>query len=62
MDGKNNELTMPICSLKTRIILVGVRGRHQNDKKEVEYSVHMEKLIKNLDLQESTSFFDHVYL
>ena len=60
--GKNTELTMSICSLETRIILVGVRWRHQNVKKEVEYSVHMEKLINNLDLQESTSFFDHVYL
>ena len=53
---------MSICSLETRIFLVGVRWRHQNVKKEVEYSVHVEKMMQNLDLQESTSFFNHVYL
>ena len=51
-----------ICSLETRIILVGACWRHQNVQKEVEYSVHIEKMMKNIDLKDSTSFFDHVYL
>ena len=33
---------MFICSLEITIILVDVRWRHQNVKKEVEYSVHEE--------------------
>ena len=59
---ENNDLTTSICCLETRIILVDVRWRHQNIKKEVEYSVHEEKLMKIIDLEESTSFFDHLYL
>ena len=48
--GKNIELTMSICSVETRFILIDVRWRHQHVKKEVEYSVHVEKLMNNLDL------------
>ena len=59
---KNTKLTINIWSVETRIILVAVRWRHQNIKKEVEYSVHEEKLMKIIDLTECTSFFDHLYL
>ena len=53
---KNNELTMSICSIETSIILVDVRWRYQNVKKEIEYSVHEEKLMKNVDLKNLRRF------
>ena len=42
--GKNTKLTINIWSVETRIILMDERWRHQNIKKEVEYSVHEEKI------------------
>ena len=43
LDGKSTELRMSVCSSKTRIILVGIRGWHQNDMKKAEYGSHVEE-------------------
>ena len=53
---ENTDLTTSICSPETRIILVDVRWRHQNIKKELEYSVHEEKLMKIIDLKNLRRF------
>ena len=41
LDEKSAELGLSFCSQETRIILVGVRGRHQNGWKEAEYGTHV---------------------
>ena len=41
---KCTKLRMSVCSSKTRIILLGVRGWHQNDWKAAEYGSHVEEL------------------
>ena len=47
---KSAELGMPVRSSKTRIILVGTRGWHQNGWKEAEYGSHVEKkLMKTVE-------------
>ena len=53
---------MSLCSSKTRIILVGSRGRHKKLLEEAVYGSHVEKLMKHVDIDEPTSFLDHVYL
>ena len=54
--GKSTELGMSIYSQKARIILIKMAGKQQ----------HMDpmwkKLMRNVDLDEPTSFLDHVYL
>ena len=60
--GQSFELGMSVCSSKTRIILIDVRERHKNGWKEADCDSHLEKLMKNVDLDEPTSFLDHVYL
>ena len=54
--GKSTELGMSICSSKTRTILIGICGCHQNGWKEAEYGSHVEKMMKNEDIDEPTSF------
>ena len=63
LDGKKvTEMRMSFCSKKTWIFLIGKRGRHQDDWKEADYGSHVENLMKSVDLDELTSFLDHVYL
>ena len=45
--GKSAELGMLVCSSKTRIILVGIRGWHQKGWKEAEYGSHVEETDEN---------------
>ena len=42
--GKKTELGMSVCSSKTRIILIGTRGSHQNGWKETEHGTHVEDI------------------
>ena len=44
LKGKSAELGMSLCSSKTRIIFVSIRGRHQNGWKEAEYGSHVEEI------------------
>ena len=46
--GNSAELRMFVCSSETRIVLVGIRGRHQHGWKEAKYGSHVEwkKLMK----------------
>ena len=60
--GNSTELGMSMCSSKIGIILIGIRGCHQNSWKEAEYGSHVEELDENGDLDEPTSILDHVYL
>ena len=58
--GQRTELGMSICSLKTSIIVIGIRGWHQREKQNM---AHMsKKLMKHVHRVEPTSFPDHVYL
>ena len=60
---KSTELGMPICSQETRFILLGKRGWHQHGNKKKQILAPMwKKLMKDVDLNEPTSFLDHVYL
>ena len=57
--GKSIKLGMLVCSSKTRIMLVGIRGGW----KKAEYGSHVEEIDGSwLMLDEPTSFLDHVYL
>ena len=60
--GKSTKLWMFVCSWKTRIILIGFRGWNENGWKEPEHGLHVENLMKNVVLDEPTSFLDHVSL
>ena len=42
--AESTKLGMSVCSLKTQIILVGIRGRHQNGWKKAEYGSHVEEI------------------
>ena len=42
--GKSTELGMSVCSSKTRIILIGTRGWHQDGCKEAEFGSHVEEI------------------
>ena len=54
---------MSVCSSKTRIILIGTRGRLKNDREEAEYDSHVEQIDeKNIVLDEPTSFLDPIHL
>ena len=44
--GQNTVLGMSFCSLETKIILVGIRGWHENVWKHAEYGSHMEVMIE----------------
>ena len=61
--GKSTELRVSVCSSKARIVLIGVcvddikmTGKKQN------MTSMWKKLMRNVDLDEPTSFLDHVYL
>ena len=60
--GTSTNLEMSVCSPKTGIVLIGICGRHESGWKKAEYGSHVKKLMKNVDLDETTSFLDHVYL
>ena len=62
LDGKRYRSGTSTCWQETRIVLVGIRWRHHDDWEKAEYHTHAEKLMKNVDLDEPTSFFHHVYL
>ena len=38
---KSTELEMPIRASKATTVLVGKRGRHQNDRKEAKFEFHV---------------------
>ena len=59
---KSTEWRLSFCSSKTRIVLVGTRGWHQNGGKKQNISPMWKKLMKLVDLGEPTSFLDHVHL
>ena len=61
--GKSTKLGMPVRSQKTKVIPIGLCGWHQNGQKEAEFLAHMwKKLMKDVYIEEPTSFLDHVYL
>ena len=53
---------MLVRSSETRIVLIGVRGWHQHGWKKRNMAPMWKKLMKHVDLDEPTSFLDHVYL
>ena len=54
---------MSFCSSKTRIILIGIRVDDINmSGKKQNIAPMWKKLMKNVDIEEPTSFLDHVYL
>ena len=59
--GESPEFGMYVPSSKTRIISVSLCGWHQNGRKESEYGSHVEQMMKNVDIDETTAFLDHVY-
>ena len=61
--GKSTELGMFVCSQKTAIIF-GICGRLFLKKagKKQNWAPMWKKLMKNIDLDEPTSFLDRVYL
>ena len=42
--GKSTKLELSVCSSKTKIILVGLRGRHKNGGKKAEDASHVEDI------------------
>ena len=56
--GKSTKLGMLLRSQKTKLILVGLRGWHQNGRKEKQNLAPMlKKLMTDVDIEEPTSFF-----
>ena len=53
---------MHVRSSETRVISVSFCGRHQNGWQNAEFGSHCEKDDNNVDIDESTYFFGHVYL
>ena len=49
--GESADLEMSVRSSKTRIILIGICGWHQNGWKEAEYGSMWKKLMKNVDIE-----------
>ena len=44
--GKSTELGMSFCSPKTRIVLVGIRGRHKHGWKTAESGSHVKEIVE----------------
>ena len=61
--GESTELGRSFCSSKTGIILIGKRGWHQDGWKDAENGSTCGRrwCKKKVDLDEPTSFFDHVH-
>ena len=60
--GKSAKLGMLIRAQKTKVILIGLCGWHQNCRKKQNLGPMWKKLMKNIDIEEPTTFLDHVYL
>ena len=60
--GKSFDLGMFICQPSKRTILISVCGRYQTGRQDRKHRTHLNFFMKNVDLWEPTSFFDHVYL
>ena len=59
---EGTKLGMYVRSSETRIILIGKRGCHQDGREKENMAPMWKELIKNVDLDEPTSFHDHVNL
>ena len=59
---KSAELGMSFCSSKTRIVLIGIRCQQKMTPEQQNMAPMWKKLMKNNDLDEPTSIFDHVCL
>ena len=60
--GENSELGMCVRSSETRVIFVRKRGRQKMAGKKQNVAPKWKKLMTLLDIDEPTSFLDHVYL
>ena len=60
---KSTIFGVSVCASNRRLFFIGARGWHKHARKEAEYGSHVEKdRWKNVDLDEPTSFLDHVFL
>ena len=60
--GESTDLGMFVCSWRTRAVLIGIRGRQKMSGKKEKMVPMRKNMMKHLDLDEPTSFLDHVYL
>ena len=60
--GKSSKLGMFICEPSKRTIPISVCGRYQTGMQDRKNRTDLDNFMKVVDLRETTSFLDHVYL